>query len=175
MLKRHRDLHALIQRGDRGSGPPPTHPPEKSQSYRVFVAVLVRIAWKITKLPSQQSMFGHFRPSTKWRFAGGPIMARFQRFGSSLPPHQLKKCLWQNFLDPRITCSGKMIKRFSHITKSLQGWRHWVPHIVESQPNWRHFRYLRKIKPLWRHLHYLQKSVSFWWHISVAMPYIADD
>ena len=35
---------------------------------------------KITKLPSRHSMLGHQRPAGetpfKWRFAGGPLMAR---------------------------------------------------------------------------------------------------
>ena len=42
--------------------------------------ILVQILWKITKLPSQHSMLGLHRPvsetSFKWRFAGGPMMAR---------------------------------------------------------------------------------------------------
>ena len=59
-----------------------THP-GKSQSYRKkgSLAILVRIPWKVTKLPSQHSMFGHYRPISetpfKWRFAEGPIMARY--------------------------------------------------------------------------------------------------
>ena len=36
---------------------------------------------KITKLPSQHSMMGHYRHASetpfKWRFAGGPMMALF--------------------------------------------------------------------------------------------------
>ena len=35
---------------------------------------------KITELPIQHSMYGHYRPASetpfKWRFAGGPLMAR---------------------------------------------------------------------------------------------------
>ena len=35
---------------------------------------------KITKLPIQHSMLGHYRPASEtpfiWRFAGGPMMAR---------------------------------------------------------------------------------------------------
>ena len=42
----------------RGKGSYSPHPRWKSQSYRV---PLVRIPWKITKLPSQHSMFGHHR------------------------------------------------------------------------------------------------------------------
>ena len=44
-----------------------------------FSAILVRIPWKITKLPSQYSMTGHHRSASetpfKWHFASGPIMA----------------------------------------------------------------------------------------------------
>ena len=50
-------------------------PPGKSQTYIKVLAILVRIPWKITKLPSQHSMTGHHRPASetpfKWRFAEG--------------------------------------------------------------------------------------------------------
>ena len=39
---------------------------------------------KIIKLPSQHSVNGHHRPASetpfKWRFAGGPMMARFKYY-----------------------------------------------------------------------------------------------
>ena len=45
-----------------------------------FLAILVQIPWKITKLPSHHSMLGHHQHASetpfKWRFAGGPMMAR---------------------------------------------------------------------------------------------------
>ena len=61
--------------GDRGSGPP-----WKSQKNIGFLAILVQIPWKITKLPSQHSTLSHHQHASetpfKWRFAGGPMMAR---------------------------------------------------------------------------------------------------
>ena len=64
------------RRGEAG-GP---DPPDKSQKYRVSLAILVRIPCKSTKLPSQHSMLGQHRPASetpfKWRFAGGPMFAR---------------------------------------------------------------------------------------------------
>ena len=73
--------HGRIQRGDRGSGSPPP-PPEKSQNHKIlmFLSNTGPDPIKITKLPSQHSMLGHYRPASetpiKWRFADGPIMAR---------------------------------------------------------------------------------------------------
>ena len=63
--------HARIQRGGgRGSGPP-----EKS-----FLGYTGLASLKITKLPSQHSMLGHYRLASEtpfiWCFAGGPMMAR---------------------------------------------------------------------------------------------------
>ena len=70
--------------------PPP--PPEKSQIIRIFLAILVRIPWKIQKLQSQNSMLGHHRHASefRWRADGGLLYPPF--------PHKLKK----NFvkLDP---------------------------------------------------------------------------
>ena len=58
--------------GGGGAGGPDL--PEKSQ-YIGF-----RSSPKMTKLPSQHSMSGHHRHASetpfKWRFAGGPMMAR---------------------------------------------------------------------------------------------------
>ena len=57
------------------------------------LAILVLILLKITKLPSQQSMLGHYRPASKtpfkWRLAGGPIKAFFEWY--YLDPLSLKK------------------------------------------------------------------------------------
>ena len=55
--------------------------PWKSQNIG-FLAISVRIPWKMTKLPSQHSLSGYNRPASKmplkWHFAGGQMMARFQ-------------------------------------------------------------------------------------------------
>ena len=63
-----------------GKGGPDPLPPEKSQKIQGFLAILIPDLLKITKLPSQHLMLGHHRPASetpfKWRFAGGPIMAR---------------------------------------------------------------------------------------------------
>ena len=46
-------------------------------------SILFWIPRKITKLPSQHSMLDHYRHATetpfKWRFASGPMIARFKR------------------------------------------------------------------------------------------------
>ena len=69
-------------------------PPEKITKLSGFLAILVRIPRTITKLPSQHSMLGHYRPASetplKWRFAGGPMMASFWYYLDPLSPHQLK-------------------------------------------------------------------------------------
>ena len=48
---------------------------------------------KITKLPSQYSMFGHHRHTSKtpfkWHFAGGPMMARLLWYSDPPSPHKL--------------------------------------------------------------------------------------
>ena len=86
-------LHVRIQGGGGGQG---VRIPENSQHHRVsFLAILVRIPWKITKLPSQHSMLGLNRPASetqcKWRFAGWPIRARFKWCLDPLSPHQRKQ------------------------------------------------------------------------------------
>ena len=56
ICKHMQNIHAWMQRGDRGV----RIPPGKSQKYRVSKRyILVRIPFKITKLPSQHSMLGH--------------------------------------------------------------------------------------------------------------------
>ena len=81
-------INVRIQRGDRGSGPPP---PEKSQKIE-FLAILVRIPCETTKLPSQLSMLGHHQPASetpfRWRADGGPLIVVF---GASLPSSTTKK------------------------------------------------------------------------------------
>ena len=71
-----------------GSGPP-----EKSQNIWVL-SNTGPDPRTITKLPSQHSMLGHHRHASetpfKWRFAGGPMMARLKLHLDSPSPHQLK-------------------------------------------------------------------------------------
>ena len=67
--------HVRIQRGDRGSGPPT----ENHKSIG-FLSNSGPDPLKIIKLPSQHSILGHNGHASetpfKWRFAGGPMMAR---------------------------------------------------------------------------------------------------
>ena len=62
--------------GDRGS-----RPPWYITKLQGSLAILVQIPWKFTQLPSQHSMFGHYRPASetpfKWCSVGGPMMAHF--------------------------------------------------------------------------------------------------
>ena len=53
--------HARIQRGDRGSGPPP---PEKSQNIE-FLSNTGPDSLNFSKLPSQHSTLGHHRQASK--------------------------------------------------------------------------------------------------------------
>ena len=50
---------------------------------------------KITKLPIQHSMLDHHRTASetpfKWRFAGGPLMARLWWYLDASPLHQTEK------------------------------------------------------------------------------------
>ena len=82
--------HRRIQREDRGSGPP-----EKSQNIG-FPSNIDPDPLKITKVPSQHSMVGHWHASKtpfQRRFADGPMVVNFKwHFGP----------LWQNVLDPRM-------------------------------------------------------------------------
>ena len=61
--------------GDRGSGPP-----LKNHKNIGFLSNTGLDLLNITKLPIQHSMLGHHRHASettfKWRFAGGPMMAR---------------------------------------------------------------------------------------------------
>ena len=60
-------LHAQIQRGGGGCGSKTPFPgPWKITKLYGFLAILVRIPWKIiTKLPSEHSMLGHHRPASE--------------------------------------------------------------------------------------------------------------
>ena len=87
--------------------------PLKDKKKTVFLVILVRIPWKISKLLGQNSMLGHLRDASEtpfnWRFAGRSMMARFAlEFWSSLLSSTKKTLskldpLWQRFLDPRMT------------------------------------------------------------------------
>ena len=97
--------HVRIQRGDRGSGPP--HP-WKNTKIKHFLSILVRIPRKITKLPSQHSMLGHYRPASETAF-GVSLAGRWWPDFSGIWIHPLAKKtfskldpLWKNFLDPRM-------------------------------------------------------------------------
>ena len=79
--------HVRIQRGRQG-----VRTPLKNHKNVGFLAKLVQILEKITKLPSQHSMLGYHRPASetpfKWRFAGGPMMALFKCYLDPLSSHQ---------------------------------------------------------------------------------------
>ena len=67
--------------GGQGSCTPTSSPPHPLKDHKIkgFLAILVRIHRKITKLPSQHSMLGHHphasETSFKWHFTGRPMMA----------------------------------------------------------------------------------------------------
>ena len=64
--------------GGGGGGRRSGRPPGKSQNI-VFFSNTGPDPLKIVKLPSQNSILGHYRHASetpfKWRFAGGPMMA----------------------------------------------------------------------------------------------------
>ena len=63
-----------------GTGGPDPPPPRKITKNIGFLSNTDPEPLKITKLPSQHSRLGQHRPASetplKWRFAGGPLMAR---------------------------------------------------------------------------------------------------
>ena len=65
----------------RGAWGPDPHPLKNHKTILGFLAILVRIPCKITKVPNQYSMLDQHRPASEaqfqWRFAGGPMMACF--------------------------------------------------------------------------------------------------
>ena len=91
----HGPIHARIQRG---AGGPDLPFPWKSPKYRVSLAILVQIPWKITKLTSQYSMLAGIigTPANRhlmafrWWADNGPL---FLVIGIWDPPsfYQLKK------------------------------------------------------------------------------------
>ena len=68
--------HVRIQRGTGGPDPPPL----KNHKNIGFLSNFGPDPLQITKLLSQHSMLGHHQHASetpfKWRFAGGPMMAR---------------------------------------------------------------------------------------------------
>ena len=76
MCKTHDSNHVRIQRGGQG-----VRTPLENYKNIGFLSNTGPDPLRITKLPSQYSMLGHHRPASempfKWRFAGGPFMAKF--------------------------------------------------------------------------------------------------
>ena len=86
--------HGRIQRGTGGPDPPENH------RNIGFPSNIDPDPLKITKLPSQHSMVGHWHASKtpfQRRFADGPLVVHFS--GISVLSHYP---LWQNVLDPRM-------------------------------------------------------------------------
>ena len=129
--------------GNRGFWSPSQFPLEITK-LNDFLAILVRIPWKISKLPSQHLMLGQYRRSSetpfKWRFAGGPMMARYFWILSSLIKNKpLSKMSWtqqkivkveskpflQNFLDPHMWRRSYTSANFIE----LLYWYGWVEHV----------------------------------------------
>ena len=91
--------------GGRGSGPPP--PPWKSQKYS-FIAILGRIPWKSTRLPSQHSMLGQrnaaycgiwiLSPLQKNVVKVGPLLAKLSgsAHGTGSPLFAYRIMVYQN-------------------------------------------------------------------------------
>ena len=86
-----------LMRGSRVGTGGPDPPPLKNHKNKGFLSNTGPDPLKIEKLPSQHSMLGHHRPAPisetpfKWRFAGGPMIARFKFYWDSLSPHK-KRC-----------------------------------------------------------------------------------
>ena len=64
--------HARIQRGGQG-----VRTPLKNHKNIEFLSNTGPDPLNFSKLSSQQSTLGHHRHAFKWRFTGGPMMARF--------------------------------------------------------------------------------------------------
>ena len=73
------EVHVCADPEGGGAGGPGT-PPMKNHKNIGFLTNICRYPQKITTLPSQYSMLGHqwhaSKTPFKWRFAGGPMMAR---------------------------------------------------------------------------------------------------
>ena len=75
------NLNSLVDpEGGGGRGSAPTT--LKNLKNKGFLCNTGPDSLKITKLPSQHAMVGHYRHASKtsfqWRFAGGPMMAHFK-------------------------------------------------------------------------------------------------
>ena len=120
-------------RGGRGSGLP-----LENHRNTGCLAILVRIPWKITKLPSLHYMTGHHRPASetpfKWCFSSGPIMApAFSGIWILSPPYQLKK-RFQSWVGPPLTkLSGSAHVRMLGILQSVMHALYTNMHIKPSQ------------------------------------------
>ena len=93
--------HGRIQRGDRGSGPP-----EKSQNIG-FPSNIDPESVKITKLPSQHSMVGHWHASKtpfQRRFADGPLVVNLKWHFGPLWIHACIQCVWTGSILVLTTC-----------------------------------------------------------------------
>ena len=102
--------HVRVQRG-RGTGSP-----WKITKILAILAILVRIPLKITKLPSQHLMLGHHRHASetpfKWRFAGGPMMARLNGVSLACRWWPDLSCIWIHSLTQK---NGPPLKKLSGI------------------------------------------------------------
>ena len=87
-------LHAWIQRGYRGPPtPPPPPPPWKITKLLGSFAIFVWIHWKITKLPSQLSLLGHYWPANT-------ILMTTNRANKKLVSHVRLPCGSQSITTP---------------------------------------------------------------------------
>ena len=94
-----------IQRGDKGSGPPPPRP-GKTQNY-IFSNTGPDPLKSKRSTKRQQSMLGHHRPKAKRHLNGVSLVL----FGSSLPSQKKKKTLSE--LDP-------LSQNFPHMNKKIK-------------------------------------------------------
>ena len=86
LLKPNSSYCMGVSRGGQG-----VRTPLKNHKNKGFHNMLVRIYWKITRLPSQHSMLGHhrldsempFHMTFRWRGDGGPLLVVFGYSSSS--------------------------------------------------------------------------------------------
>ena len=104
----------LCMRGSRGGD----RPPSENRKFIGFPIDTGLDPLKITKLPSQHSMWGHYWPASKtpfqWRYAGRPIIACFWWFLGLRSPKKTKTKKKQTLseLDPRgVTLIFSYIRR----------------------------------------------------------------
>ena len=108
-------LHARIQKWT--GGPDPL----KIKEYSFFINTGPD-PMKVTKLPSQHSMWGHYRHARemayRWLADDDPLLVLY---GSFSPHHQKKVLseldpLWQNFLEPRMVYMVYVHRYFSRVS-----------------------------------------------------------